>query len=99
MTILYILTFLFINVQIYKMNIKHFSLVTILNLSMVKMFGVTLVWQTSCFYEFTLNIVSVSLCIPYKKSIIHFYHQNFELRKLSVQIILYKLYITISHNS
>jgi len=31
-TILYIVTFLFINVQIYKMNIKHFSVMTILRI-------------------------------------------------------------------
>lgn len=32
----------------------------------------------------------ISLCIQYKKSIIYFYHQNFELRKLSTKEILCK---------
>jgi len=39
LTILYTLLFLFINVQSYKFYIKHYSVMTILNLSMVEMLG------------------------------------------------------------
>ena len=56
-TILYILIFLFINVQSYKFYIKHFSVMAILNLSMVECSGLHLSDKLPP-VEFTLKIVS-----------------------------------------